>query len=122
MGACSLLSLPNVQDMSLMTSCMSCFSSDAGSAADGVNEDELKARILQTALMYVPVHGWSAKSLQLAVEKEGYPGVGHGMFPRYSHLLVRFQCMVTSPEMYPIDIITLTNITFSLLFSNINHC
>ena len=90
-----------------LTTCKSCFSSEAGSAADGVNEDELKARILQTALMYVPVHGWSAKSLQLAVEKEGYPGVGHGMFPRYSHLLVRLHCMVTPPEMYPIDIIIL---------------
>ena len=30
-----------VNEDELMTSCMSCFSSEAGSAADGVNEDEL---------------------------------------------------------------------------------
>ena len=65
---------------------------------DDLSEDALKSRILNTALMYVPVHGWSVKSLQMAVEKEGFPAVSHGMFPRFVHFSTvtecfRFLCM-----------------------------
>ncbi len=38
--------------------------------------------ILEQALKEVHKYGWTIEALSIASEKNGYPGVSHGMFPR----------------------------------------
>lgn len=40
----------------------------------------VKAKILESALKFVPVHGWSTEAIVKGAEESGYPGVAHGMF------------------------------------------
>lgn len=40
----------------------------------------VKVKILESALKFVPVHGWSTESIVKGAEESGYPGVAHGMF------------------------------------------
>nr|XP_054764828.1 ubiquinone biosynthesis protein COQ9, mitochondrial-like [Lytechinus pictus] len=44
--------------------------------------EDIQKLVLNTALEFVPIHGWTVKSLAEAAKHEGYPGVAHGMFPR----------------------------------------
>ena len=44
--------------------------------------EDIQKIVLNTALEFVPIHGWTVKSLAEAAKHEGYPGVAHGMFPR----------------------------------------
>ncbi|XP_077983001.1 ubiquinone biosynthesis protein COQ9, mitochondrial-like [Glandiceps talaboti] len=57
---------------------------------DGESEQAVETRILNTALSFVPIHGWSRQSLAEAVKAEGYPSITHGMFPRGGGDLVHF--------------------------------
>lgn len=41
---------------------------------------ELRKKILDAALEFVPVHGWTRVSIGKGAEKINYPGVTHGMF------------------------------------------
>ena len=52
------------------------------STQNSSTDEEIKSRILQSAMQFVPEHGWSQQSIQLAVEQEGMPSVAHGIFPR----------------------------------------
>lgn len=47
-----------------------------------VTEEELKSSILDSALNFVPSHGWSVKAIAKGAQQHGYPGVTHGLFPR----------------------------------------
>lgn len=47
-------------------------------------------RILEAALPFVHVHGWTRKALAAGAEAEGYPAVTHGMFPRGGAELISF--------------------------------
>lgn len=40
----------------------------------------VKLKILESALKYVPVHGWSTESIIKGADELGYPGIAHGMF------------------------------------------
>lgn len=40
----------------------------------------VKTKILDSALKFVPIHGWSTESIVKGAEELGYPGVAHGMF------------------------------------------
>ncbi|XP_030832028.1 ubiquinone biosynthesis protein COQ9, mitochondrial-like [Strongylocentrotus purpuratus] len=44
--------------------------------------EDIQKIVLNTALEFVPIHGWTVQSLSEAAKHEGYPGVAHGMFPR----------------------------------------
>ena len=57
-------------------------SSHSDAAEESPSEQELKRRVLAASMEYVPLYGWSQKSLQLGVEKEGFPAVAHGLFPK----------------------------------------
>ncbi|XP_063698437.1 ubiquinone biosynthesis protein COQ9, mitochondrial [Culicoides brevitarsis] len=43
---------------------------------------EIRNKILEAALNYVPQHGWSKTSLAHGAEQVGYPSIAHGMFSR----------------------------------------
>ena len=45
------------------------------------SEDELKKQILDTALSYVPEHGWSHQALKCGAEAEGLSSAVEGLFP-----------------------------------------
>lgn len=40
----------------------------------------IKAKILESSLKHVPIHGWSTESIVKGAEELGYPGIAHGMF------------------------------------------
>ena len=46
------------------------------------SDDSTKNKILETALDFVHVHGWTTQSLAEAARAHGLPGIAHGMFPR----------------------------------------
>lgn len=59
--------------------------STQGSTDSHESNDEsvqIKTKILEAALSFVPQHGWSKASLAHGAEQIGYPGVAHGMFSR----------------------------------------
>ncbi|XP_076333357.1 ubiquinone biosynthesis protein COQ9, mitochondrial isoform X2 [Tachypleus tridentatus] len=46
-------------------------------------EDEaIKIKILNTALLFVQEHGWTRRALAAGAEQLGLPGVAHGLFPK----------------------------------------
>ncbi|XP_066288545.1 ubiquinone biosynthesis protein COQ9, mitochondrial-like [Branchiostoma lanceolatum] len=47
-----------------------------------IPESEVRQRLLDAALEFVPSHGWSVEALAEAAQTEGLPAVSHGMFPR----------------------------------------
>ncbi|KAI8519876.1 Ubiquinone biosynthesis protein coq9, mitochondrial [Branchiostoma belcheri] len=47
-----------------------------------IPESEVKQRLLDAALEFVPSHGWTVEALAEAAQTEGLPSVSHGMFPR----------------------------------------
>lgn len=53
-------------------------------------EENVKNRILQKALEFVPKNGWSVESLSAGAEAAGYPGITHGLFPNGGGDLVHY--------------------------------
>lgn len=53
-------------------------------------EDNIKNRILEKALDFVPKSGWSVESISAGAEAAGYPGVAHGLFPNGGGDLVHY--------------------------------
>ncbi|KAI5645469.1 COQ9 domain-containing protein [Phthorimaea operculella] len=53
-------------------------------------EENVKERILQEALVFVPKSGWSVESLSAGAEAAGYPGISHGLFPNGGGDLVHY--------------------------------
>lgn len=50
---------------------------------EGVDESlQVKTKILEAALTFVPTLGWSKSSLSQGAENIGFPSIAHGMFPR----------------------------------------
>ncbi|EFX71430.1 hypothetical protein DAPPUDRAFT_255763 [Daphnia pulex] len=47
-----------------------------------VYETEIRHKILDAALGYVDISGWSKQALAEGSESLGYPGVAHGLFPK----------------------------------------
>lgn len=46
------------------------------------SSDDIKHNILQSALEFVPHHGWTIRALSEGAKVQGLPGIAHGMFPR----------------------------------------
>ena len=60
------------------------FSSTAGEGEEKLEGDEgdLKVDILQSALGFVPVHGWTVEALAAGAEECGLPPISHGIVQR----------------------------------------
>lgn len=43
---------------------------------------QIKTKILEAALTFVPAHGWTKTSLSHGAEQIGFPSIAHGMFSR----------------------------------------
>lgn len=43
---------------------------------------QIKTKILEAALSFVPQHGWTKTSLSHGAEQVGFPSIAHGMFAR----------------------------------------
>eukprot|EP00057_Strongylocentrotus_purpuratus_P016131 XP_011670605.1 PREDICTED: ubiquinone biosynthesis protein COQ9, mitochondrial [Strongylocentrotus purpuratus] len=56
--------------------------SDQSAHEEEPSVEDIQKIVLNTALEFVPIHGWTVQSLSEAAKHEGYPGVAHGMFPR----------------------------------------
>ncbi|KAK9502571.1 hypothetical protein O3M35_011322 [Rhynocoris fuscipes] len=54
-----------------------------------VNDVLLKKQILDSALKFVQINGWTKTSISLGAEVLGYPGVIHGMFPKGGFELIQ---------------------------------
>lgn len=69
-----------------------CSTSDKSTSETSTEETEYetKERILRASLPFVYQHGWTNKAITSGAEKEGLPGVAHGMFPRGGAELVFF--------------------------------
>lgn len=46
------------------------------------NSDDVRFKILEESLKYVPQYGWSKEAISAGANEIGYPGVIHGLFPR----------------------------------------
>lgn len=53
-------------------------------------EENVKNRILESALEFVPKSGWSVESLSAGAKAAGYPSITHGLFPNGGGDLVHF--------------------------------
>lgn len=53
-------------------------------------EENVKNRILERALEFVPKSGWSVESLSAGAEAAGYPSISHGLFPNGGGDLVHY--------------------------------
>lgn len=53
-------------------------------------EKNVKDRILEKALEFVPTHGWTVDALCAGAEAVGYPGITHGLFPNGGADLVHY--------------------------------
>ncbi|XP_059054051.1 ubiquinone biosynthesis protein COQ9, mitochondrial-like isoform X2 [Achroia grisella] len=53
-------------------------------------EENIKNRILEKALEFVPKSGWSIESISAGAEAAGYPGITHGLFPNGGADLVHY--------------------------------
>lgn len=53
-------------------------------------EENVKNRILEKALQFVPKSGWSVDSLSAGAEAAGYPSISHGLFPNGGGDLVHY--------------------------------
>ncbi|XP_067651423.1 ubiquinone biosynthesis protein COQ9, mitochondrial-like isoform X2 [Haliotis asinina] len=72
------------------------------SSRSGQYEEEdhqIKQRILEAALAFVPQHGWSKNALAAGAEMEGLPPVAHGMFPRGGVELVHYLYMRSNQQL-----------------------
>lgn len=53
-------------------------------------EENVKTRILESALEFVPKTGWSIESLSAGAKAAGYPTITHGLFPNGGGDLVHY--------------------------------
>lgn len=53
-------------------------------------EENVKNRILEQALQFVPKSGWSTESLSAGAKAVGYPTITHGLFPNGGADLVHY--------------------------------
>lgn len=53
-------------------------------------EENVKDRILEKALQFVPTNGWTVDALCAGAEAVGYPGITHGLFPNGGADLVHY--------------------------------
>lgn len=53
-------------------------------------EENVKNRILESALEFVPKSGWSVESLSSGAKAAGYPTITHGLFPNGGADLVHY--------------------------------
>lgn len=53
-------------------------------------EQNVKDRILEKALEFVPTNGWTVEALRAGAEAVGYPGITHGLFPNGGADLVHY--------------------------------
>lgn len=53
-------------------------------------EKNIKIKILDASLKFVPDVGWSKQAISAGAESIGYPGVIHGLFPNGSAALVQY--------------------------------
>lgn len=66
-------------------------------------EDDIKSKILEASLPFVPEMGWSKEAISKGAQQIGYPGITHGLFPKGGADLVHhFQ---TSSNVKFIDIL-----------------
>lgn len=63
---------------------------DAEKSEENAKFNELRLRILESSLQFVPIHGWARDSISKGAESLGYPGVVHGMFPNGGIELVQY--------------------------------
>lgn len=57
---------------------------------DDKYENDIKSKVLEASLTFVPELGWSKESIAKGAEKVGYPGIIHGMFSRGGADLVHY--------------------------------
>lgn len=57
---------------------------------DDQYEENVKDRILEKALEFVPTNGWSVEALHAGAEAVGYPSIAHGLFPNGGADLVHY--------------------------------
>ncbi|XP_025416082.1 ubiquinone biosynthesis protein COQ9, mitochondrial isoform X2 [Sipha flava] len=50
-------------------------------SSDDSYEQDVKSKILQSSLQYVPEHGWSRDTIAAGAHELGYPDTVHGLFP-----------------------------------------
>lgn len=53
-------------------------------------EENVKDRILEKALEFVPTNGWTVDALCAGAETVGYPGITHGLFPNGGADLIHY--------------------------------
>lgn len=53
-------------------------------------EENVKDRILERALDFVPTNGWTVDALRAGAEAVGYPGITHGLFPNGGADLIHY--------------------------------
>lgn len=53
-------------------------------------EENVKTKILEYALQFVPKSGWSIESLSAGAKAAGYPTITHGLFPNGGGDLVHY--------------------------------
>lgn len=68
---------------------------EAESAATDENSNEhkidtVRSEILNAALPFVSIHGWTREAIAKGAESQGYPGVAHGMFPNGGVELIQY--------------------------------
>lgn len=53
-------------------------------------EEDIRSKILEASLLFVPELGWSKDAITKGAETVGYPGLTHGMFSRGGADLVHY--------------------------------
>lgn len=62
-------------------------------------EKNIKIKILDASLKFVPNMGWSKQAISAGAESIGYPGVIHGLFPNGSAALVQYFYLTCNQEL-----------------------
>lgn len=78
----------------------------AAAQEDAVEEEpedpavvDVKLKILDAALTFVPTHGWKKESIIKGAEQVGYPGTIAGLFPRGGIELIRHYYLKCNKEL-----------------------
>ncbi|KAJ6641395.1 Ubiquinone biosynthesis protein COQ9, mitochondrial [Pseudolycoriella hygida] len=67
--------------------------SSSSSSSEDKNDEriqEIRSKIMEAALPFVPNHGWSRQTISKGAQSIGYPGIVHGMFPNGGIELVHY--------------------------------
>lgn len=62
-------------------------------------EEDVKTKILESALQFVTKTGWSLESITAGAESAGYPGITHGLFRNGGGDLVHYFNMKCNEEL-----------------------